>query len=207
MREEIKMGCVAYLHVILVAVVFLLITSGCATRVGQRTFEGATIGGVGGYVIGGPTGAKLGAVLGAGVGHAIGVSEEDAEKIKEAYASPTPLPWMYGERVSVEVRGGWGESLQATIEDELRGRGAVVVSSSRRHRRSDDIGAAYVVMVDTRQRGEYVIVSIRVIDARDNVVRAIGDARAWRGRYGNYGSGSSYEPFTIAARAAVEKLH
>lgn len=53
MREKTKMGCVAYLHVILVAIIFLFLTSGCATRVGQRTFEGATIGGVGGYIIAG----------------------------------------------------------------------------------------------------------------------------------------------------------
>lgn len=192
---------------ILLLVLAMLFCAGCGAtrREAGRMTSGALIGGAAGYVVGKTPGMYVGAALGAGIGRAFGTEEDDAEKIKEAYASPTPLPWIYGERVSVEVRGGWGESLQAVIEDEFRGRGAVVVSSLRRYRHSDDIGAAFIVSVDTRQRGEYILVSIRVIDARDNVVRAIGDARAYRGR--GYGSGSSYEPYITAARAAVEKLH
>ncbi len=190
-----------------VILVVLLVAAGCATRRETgRTTEGALVGGAVGYIIANEPGAWVGGALGAGLGHALGAAEDDAERAKrnkQAFSAPTPLPWLYGERVSVDVRSGWGESLHSVIEDELRGRGAIVVSSTRRYRRSDDIGAAFIVVVDARNRGDIISVSIRVIDSRDDVVRAIGDGRAWRNRR----AGCDYDAHLLAARMATRKLH
>lgn len=180
---------------------------GCATRreAGRMT-EGALVGGAVGYIIANEPGAWVGGALGAGIGHALGAAEDEAErakKNKQALSASTPLPWLYGERVSVDVRGGWGESLQAVIEDELRGRGAVVVATARRYYRSDNIGAAFVAAVDICNRGDVIIASIRVIDTKNNVVRAIGDGRAWR----RCRTHSDYDAYLLAARMAARRLH
>lgn len=203
MREETKMGCVAYSCIVLVVIIFLFVTSGCATRVGQRTFEGAAVGGALGYVVGGKTGAWVGGALGGAAGHYYGVQEED-KGFGRGMPALTPLPWMEGERVLVDVRGGaWRDSLLSVVEDELRGRGAVVVASIGRsyYRRSEELGATYLVSVDTHRRGDYITITLRVVDNTNNVLRATGRGHSYYDRH------SAYDSYALAARAAAMDLH
>lgn len=184
--------------------IFLVAMVGCATRVGQRTFEGATVGGALGYVAGGKTGAWIGGALGAAAGHYYGLQEED-KGLGVGLPSLTPLPWMEGERVIVDVRGGaWRDSLQSVVEDELRGRGAVVVVPIGRsyYRRSEELAATYLINVDSHRRGDYVTVTLRVIDNTSNVLRATGRGHSYYDRHS-----SAYDSYALAARAATIDLH
>ena len=200
------------LTVLLALLVVFIILAGCATgsrQVSQRAIDGIIVGGLTGAAIGGATGDDRAAAIGAGIGAAGGAIVGAFVGIKEEGTirqEPTPLPWIEGKRVLVQSgRGGyWQDGIKAIIEDELRGRGAIIVTSINRYyyNREENIGADYIAEYDTDRRGNDGVIVIRVISRADNIVKAMG-----AGRYYRYDYNNEYLVFANAAKAAVTSLH
>jgi hypothetical protein len=203
--------------ILLIGILFFACAAG-SSRVAERTTQGMIIGAGAGAAIGASTGSSRSAGVGAGIGAIVGGTIGAATGVMEEKAirhEPPPLPWIEGERVVVySGRGGyWRDGVRAIIEDGLRGRGAIVVSSAGRryyYRRNDNVGAVYVAEYDTYYRGNEAAVTIRVIDRTNNEVVAIGEGRyyvyQWNYQW-NRRSRNRYNIFANAAKAAVDDLH
>lgn len=190
----------------------ILAISCASPRSVERGAQGAALGAGIGYLAGQGKGAVPGALIGGALGSIFGTWETDKGKAIGGYGAgfygPTPLPWIQGERVSVEVSGSCADTLRAVIEDELRNRGAIIVAvPGRRWFRHEDVAATYVAEVDSYQRGNCAVVQIRIIDRTAHIVRAIGIGQSQFYNSYYYGYGYNYKSFEWAARRAVEDLH
>lgn len=204
-------------------VALILITVGCAGPVGQRTQQGALLGGIigalAGYGLGGnakagAVGAAAGAVIGAAAGAALGKSEA-----KAAYAEPQPLPWLLADgkpkSIQVAMRQGWGYGSDVTapvIEEQLKRRGGVVVRNPGpqyypfRPQLPETTATDYVAEVNVIERYGAATIDLQVLDKARQLIASAEETVAF-GAAGYYTGDDRIAALRIAARNVVWKLH
>ncbi len=200
------------IKIFLVLVVAIALISCASSRSLERGAQGAALGAGIGYLAGKGPGAVAGGLIGGAVGSVIGTVESDKGLASGGKQGPTPFPWIKGERVAVFVDDNsyWGESVRAMIEENLRGRGAIIVATPGRRyntRPEDLISSVYIAEVFTRQYSNYVVVQIRVIDRTNGNIKAIGDGQSEMYNSYYYGAGYDFRSFECAANRALTNLH
>ncbi len=202
------------IKILMILVIMGILTIGCSgTRSFERGAQGAGIFGGTAYLLTRDPKIALGAAaVGTSLGAIYGMIETDKGLASGGKQGPTPFPWIKGERVAVFVDDNsyWGESVRAMIEENLRGRGAIIVATPGRRyntRPEDLISSVYIAEVFTRQYSNYVVVQIRVIDRTNGNIKAIGDGQSEMYNSYYYGAGYDFRSFECAANRALTNLH